>query len=508
MNMKTVLKRLVIALLLVPAASCSDDFLTLVPKDVLTDANFFVSESDAQAALIGVYDMLQREQTFTNVRDAADIEWAITGDMYEMDGSANRIELHSLNLPSSNTILLDVYQGAYQGIGRANIVISRVGQMENLDASTRDLILAQAKFLRALFYYRLANYFGGVPLTLEELNASSKLDIPRASAELTWQQVEKDLREAAAGLPLAWTGANVGRATKTAALGFLVKTNLWQQKYADAVTNSEELLAAGVHDLLPQYRDIFRESNENNKEILFSTQFHPSTTAEGNNLVKRTAPRGAPSAVTGSGAWSNFVPQPQWVQAFEKDQNGRIRDRRYWQGIIGPGERHQDLTDFVMPANVPAGWSKTGYIVTKYWQTPTLNNSGVNAPVLRFAEVLLNYAEALNETSRSQDAMKQVNRLRQRAGLDDSSLDLPKEQVLDAIFSERRLEFIWEPAGAFSDLNRRGRFLDFIQANRRDINQLEIDKKPWLSTQPILFPIPRQAWDRNKALEQNPHYTF
>ncbi|MDB5262709.1 MAG: RagB/SusD protein, partial [Adhaeribacter sp.] len=150
--MKKIIKRIALAVLMVPVAACSDDFLTLVPKDVLTDANFFLSESDAQAALIGVYDMLQREQTFTNVRDAADIEWAITGDMYEMDGSSNRIELHSLNLPSSNTILLDVYQGAYQGIGRANMVIGRVGKMENLDAIKKDLILAQAKFLRGLFY--------------------------------------------------------------------------------------------------------------------------------------------------------------------------------------------------------------------------------------------------------------------------------------------------------------------------------------------------------------------
>lgn len=507
--MKTLIKRLVIAVLMVPVASCSDDFLTLAPKDVLTDANFFLTESDAQAALIGVYDMLQREQTFSNVRDAADIEWAISGDMYEMDGSANRIELHSLNLPSSNTILLDVYQGAYQGIGRANIVLNRVDKMENLDATTRDLILAQARFLRGLFYYRLANYFGGVPLVLEELNAASKLDVPRATAEQTWQQVEDDFKQAAAVLPAAWTSnADLGRATRTAALGFLVKTSLWQKKYPAAVQYSEELLATGKHDLLPNYRDIFRETNENNKEIVFSTQFHPSTTSEGNNLVKRTAPRGAPSQYTGSGAWSNFVPQPQWVNAFEKEPGGRIKDQRYWQAIIGPGERHQDLSDFVMPASVPAGWSRTGYIVTKYWQTPTLNNSGVNAPVLRFAEVLLNYAEALNETNRSREAMQQVNRLRLRAGLEAKDLDLPQEQVLDAIFYERRMEFIWEPAGAYSDLNRRGRFLDFIRANRPNFAQLEIDKKPWLSTQPILFPIPREAWDRNKALEQNPHYTF
>ncbi|MGM9507941.1 RagB/SusD family nutrient uptake outer membrane protein [Larkinella sp. GY13] len=494
---------------LLTATACSDSFLTLTPKDVLTDANFFLTESDAQAALIGTYAVLQREETFTNVRDAADIEWAMSGDMYEMDGSANRIELHSLNLPSSNTIIRDVYQAAYQGIGRANLVIDGATKMSGINPANQALILGQARFLRALFYYRLVNYFGGVPLITEKLDASSNLAIPRATAAETWKQIETDLQEAAKALPTAWTGtADVGRATKGAALGYLVKASLWQQKWAEAVKYSEDLIATGAYDLIPNFRDVFRESNENNKEILFSTQFRVSPDAEGNNLVKRTAPRGSPSQYSGSAAWSNFVPQPQWVNAFEKEAGGKIKDKRYWSVIIGPGEAHQDMPAFVMPKDVPAGWSRTGYIVTKYWEGPALTNSGINPPILRFAEALLNYAEALNEVGRSQDAMQQVNRIRVRAGLAAKPATLNKAEVLDAIFYERRMEFIWEPAGAFSDLNRRGRFIDFIKANRPNIKDLEIDKKPWLSTVPILFPIPRDAWNRNKALEQNPHYTF
>ncbi|GAB3249156.1 RagB/SusD family nutrient uptake outer membrane protein [Larkinella harenae] len=507
--MRKYINQLVLVGLLLTATACSDSFLTLTPKDVLTDANFFLTESDAQAALIGTYAVLQREETFANVRDAADIEWAMSGDMYEMDGSANRIELHSLNLPSSNTIIRDVYQAAYLGIGRANLVIDGVNKMTGLSAEKKTLILGQAKFLRALFYYRLANYFGGVPLILEKLDASSNLSIPRATAAETWKQIETDFQEAATTLPATWKEtADIGRATKGAALGYLVKASLWQQKWAEAVKYSEDLMTAGVHDLIPNFRDVFREANENNKEILFSTQFRVSPDAEGNNLVKRTAPRGSPSQYSGSAAWSNFVPQAQWVNAFEKDASGKIIDKRYWSVIIGPGEAHQDMPAFVMPKDVPAGWSRTGYIVTKYWEGPVVANGGVNPPVLRFAEALLNYAEALNEVGRSQEAMQQVNRIRARAGLAAKPTTLAKTEVLDAIFYERRMEFIWEPAGAFSDLNRRGRFINFIKANRPNIKDLEIDKKPWLSTVPILFPIPRDAWNRNKALEQNPHYTF
>jgi starch-binding outer membrane protein, SusD/RagB family len=505
--MQSLYKISILFFLAITLGSCKDDFLTVAPKDLLTDANFYLTEADAQNSLTGVYAALQQEQTFSNVRDAADIDWQMTGDMYGMDGNLDRVTIASLILPANNTIFRDVYRGAYAGIGRANSTIGRVEGMENIDPEVKKLIIGQAKFLRGLFYYRLVSYFGGVPLVITELDASSKLDVPRSSAEEVWKQVEADFKDAADVLPVKWPSANdLGRATKTAALGFLVKANMWQKKWNDAVTNSEAIINANTHQLLPNFRDIFLEINENNAEILFSTQFRAGTDGEGNNLSTRSAPRGAPSQFTGSAAWSNFVPEPQWVNAYEKDASGRIKDRRYWSTIIGPGEAHQNMPAFVMPANVPAGWSKTGFIVTKYWQQANINAQGVNAPVLRFAEVLLNYAEALNEVNRSPEAMALVNRIRVRAGLDPKSEDLAKEEVLDAIFYERRMEFIWEPAGAFTDLNRAGRFINFIRENRPDFSALDVQNKPWLLTQPILLPIPQEAWDNNKSLTQNPGY--
>ena len=104
--------------------------------------------------------------------------------------------------------------------------------------------------------------------------------------------------------------------------------------------------------------------------------------------------------------------------------------------------------------------------------------------------------------------MRLVNQVRIRAKLEPKSVNLSKELVLDAIFEERRFEFIWEPTGGFNDLNRRGRFIEFIKKNRPDFQELGIDAKPWLHTKPILFPIPTEAWTKNRALVQNPHYTF
>ncbi len=509
MVMKTPAVYIAILTLLIGLSSCGDDFLTLTPTDVLTDRNFFQNESQAQSALIGVYGTLQDQYAFRNVRNAAAIEWCMSGGVYDMDQSANRVELHTLNLPPSNSIVTGIYEAAYRGIRQANIVIGRVSKMKSIEDQKKSLIIAQAKFIRGIYYYRLVTYYGGVPLILEELNSSSDLAIPRSSAEDIWKQIENDLKEAASVLPTKWEkSSDIGRATKGAALGFLVRAYLWQHKWNEAVKSSEAIINSGIYELLPDFRDVFRETNENNKEIVFSTQFIGGHSGEGNSLPIRSAPRGAPSKYVGSASWSNFVPTKHWVDRFERDQNGTIIDQRYWTVIIGPGEHHQDMPGFIMPENVPSGWSKTGYIVTKYWQKPTVSSSGVNPPVLRYAEVLLNYAEALNETGRSQEAMVEVNKIRKRAGLYLKPLTLSKEKVLESIFYEARMGFIWEPYGGFSMLNRRGKFLSFIKKwlSASNYKSLQVDKKPWLQTKPILLPIPQSALDRNKELVQSPGY--
>jgi len=116
------------------------------------------------------------------------------------------------------------------------------------------------------------------------------------------------------------------------------------------------------------------------------------------------------------------------------------------------------------------------------------------------------YAEALNEVGRQADAIEQVNLIRTRAKLDPNPLDLSQEEVLAAIFNEYRFEFMWKPVGGFGTLNRRGRFLDYLEENFEDFESLEVDQKPWVQTQPILMPIPNTAYQTNKALEQNPGY--
>lgn len=505
--MKTINKLIIAGLIILLVSACSDKFLSVVPQDVLTNANFPSNEADAKAALNGVYNVCQSQYTFGGQVIPACLEWDMTGDLYEQDQNQPRVDLAMLNLPADNTYTTGMYQTLYQGIGQANFVIDAVGAMKAIDPTAQSVIIGQAKFLRALYYYTLVNYFGGVSLVLKELDATSNLDVPRSSKDSCWAQIEGDLKDAASVLPPTWSGADAGRATQGAALALLVKTYLWQQKWDSAVSVSEQIINSKVYGLLPKFRDVFEADNGNNKEIVFSTQFSAAQNGiEGMNEDVRTAPRGSSSEYVGRDAWSNFVPEKEWVNAFEKDVQGKIIDQRYWGVIIGPGEAHQEIPGFVMPTDVPNQGTKTGYIITKWWQAASATNVGVDFPVIRYAEVLLNYAEALNEVGRSQDAMKAVNEVRERAGLADKSLNLSKADVLSAIFYEARMGFIYEFYGAFSMLNRRGMFKDFIKTHRADFSQIDYDGKSWLQQSPILLPIPIAAWNVNKALVQNPGY--
>jgi hypothetical protein len=494
----------ILLLTLLISVSCGDDYLTLTPKESLSDANFFQNETDAQAALIGCYERMQEGSAWGGSEIAAYIEWGMTHDMYEMDRSVQRVELWSLRLPPGNNALRSVYVNAYQGINRTNLLISKVSAMENLDSNTKDLILGQARFIRGAFYFILVKYFGGVPLILEPMSSSDDMNIPRASSEAIWNQVIDDFDNAANVLPLSWEDNKTGRVTKTAAWAFLAKSYVHQANWNKVIEYCENIIGSSQHHLLSNFIDVFREDNENNEELIFSIQ-HSQEPGQTSVLSYRSAPRGAPGQYVGRAAWSNYVPNNQWVDALERNNEGVIKDERYWHSVIGPGEKHQ-YTDYVLPDPAPVVATRTGYILTKYWQGYWNPTSPINVPVIRYPEILLLYAEALNETGRQTDAMEQVNLIRTRSKLEPKPLDLPKEEVLDAIFTEYRFEFMWEPVGGFGTLNRRGRFLDFLEDNFEGFETLEVDQKPWVQTNPILMPIPITAYQTNKALVQNPGY--
>ncbi|RMG67770.1 MAG: RagB/SusD family nutrient uptake outer membrane protein [Bacteroidetes bacterium] len=509
------LARNAILLLLVGgiAIACGEKFLTLEPLSGLTEESFFSNEKDAQAALAAAYDALQKYGAYEN-EFLAKIEWLTVGDMRMEESPADR-ELEALVFNPNNSRFFQIWQRHYQGVARANTVIQRVPEIENIDPEVQEQIVAQAKFLRALFYFGLTKYFGDVPLVTREFTAADDFNVTRTPQAEVFAQIEQDLTDAANVLPDVWDQENSGRATSTAALALLAKVHLHQGEWQDAVSRSEALINKGVHALERDpgntnsaYRNVFSKFNEQNEEIVFATQYRDTDAGgwgqdrDGHFLAARSAPRGIGPENAPFGGWSNWVPEAYFVEtAFEPGDERRIGQ------IIGPGETH-DESGFTMPDTVPPGYSSTGYICTKYWWGAEPNNSvysSQNIPVLRYAEVLLNYAEALNEVGRTAEAVAAINEIRSRAGLEDFNSADPAE-VLDQIFKERRVEMFWEMS-FFTDLNRRGMFVDWIQTYRDDVIDGSLVLAPYI-TQPdyILLPIPTGELDRNPNLTQNPHY--
>ena len=206
--------------IILTTVSCGEEFLELEPVDQLTEASFFKNETDANAALASVYDMLQKYGGFEN-EYLTKFEWLPVGDMRMEESPADRA-IEGLEWDGGNGRFNEVWERHYTGIARANTVIQRIDGIE-AEEEVKTQIKAQAKFLRALFYFSLARNFGDVPIILDEPTAETDFNVSRDPLSEVWVQIEADLSDAAQGLPVSWDEANLGRAKKSSALALLAK---------------------------------------------------------------------------------------------------------------------------------------------------------------------------------------------------------------------------------------------------------------------------------------------
>ncbi|MGB3849261.1 MAG: RagB/SusD family nutrient uptake outer membrane protein [Tunicatimonas sp.] len=507
---------LTIPLLTLICYSCGDRFYDIAPPgDQLTDANFFTSKSDAQAALNGVYDGIQKDAIYRGSA-LSKIEYFPTGDAVPNAGEPDDFDFYKLEWERNWFRLENVWRALYTMINRANVTIANVEAMDNslIDAEAKDQIVAQAKYLRAIMYFPLARLFGNIPLVVDPPSLDGVI-LPEGSPVAdVWAQIIQDLQEAAPLLPLSWDDTNTGRATRSAALAMLSKISLYANDYNGAVTYAEQVIALGEDALLPEYRSVFADNNENNAEMIFSTQNRviPGGGWRDDNegviaITQSELPGNIPSEVsTAFGGWGGYSPSMDLINTMETNDQDSIIDERLRGQFLLHNMKHPDL-DFVFDTAVHS--TNTGVAFTKYWHQPNPavdpQYSGTDRPIIRYAEVLLDYAEALNEVGRTSDALAALNQVRNRAGLPDFT-SASSEEILNQIFRDRRIETYWEH-NFFSEINRRGLFLDWVRENRSDIDDLDLNK-PFFQQQPIRMPIPITELEVNPNLTQNPGYDF
>jgi hypothetical protein len=468
-------------------ASCGDDFVDVDPPFENSDA-FFNSEEDYNDALVGAYDLLQT--TYLNV-----MLGEIASDNTLAGGeNANDVlgiqEVDDMRHTPINQQIRDIWGWMYAGVNRANFILEF---QDKTDFQGKANVIAQAKFLRAYYYFELVKWFGDVPLVVDKrIQFGDQFTLPRTPKSDVYTQIEQDLIDAISNLP--YTQGTIGMATKGSAEALLGKVYLFQDKFDLAAPVLENLISNGPYDLLTDYSTMFENDNENNIESVFEVQYTDEEGAgfgclqcsEGNVAVGFNGIRNYNGPVFESG-FSFNVPTQEVVDEFEDGDNRlqtAILDIDVWANDTG--------------ASFATGFEHTGYFNRKYISRQGDANTGDanltnpnNYRAIRFADVLLMAAEALNRGGISDSrAQGYLNRVRERAfGNMDNNVSATGTALTNAIYHERRVELVGE-GHHFFDLVRTGRAaseIDGFQSGKHE-----------------LFPIPLieiqltgNQWDQN-----------
>lgn len=399
-------------LIMISAALMTASCKKVLDQQVLgqyESANFFTSDANSILAVNAAYAPL----TFTD--GASNAIWVL-GDLASDDaikGSSDGdqsdfLSIQNFNINPTNSAVEAVWKRYYDGAFKCNVVIDGLGTgSSGVSASVKDDVLGQALFLRAYYYFNLTVAYGAIPLHLK-VETPEELQSPALPPAQIYTQIEKDLTAAIAVLPLTRTGPDVGRATKGAALALLAKSYLYEQKWALAASTSQEVEALGIYSLLPVYSDNFKAATKNNKEEIFSIQ-HTSGLVpfQGYGLNAWFSPR----PLNGYGF---YLPTQSLVNNFETSSDGTTVDPRLDYSIGRAGHSYFDT------AFDPA-WTSTGYVSKKHSQPLSeipisiKGDGNLNYQAIRFSDVLLIEAEALNEAGNSAAALLPLNKVRKRA---------------------------------------------------------------------------------------------
>jgi starch-binding outer membrane protein, SusD/RagB family len=483
LNMKFMNKnifRFAVACLVI--TSC--DVLEVEQESAFSPTNFYRNADDARAAVGSVYDPLNTNNMYNQVmwiiqdQSTDDAEWG--GGRSTANQPKNDLDKYTFT-PATNTFY-SVWTACYEGINRANAAIERIPPIE-MDEELKARLVAEAKFMRAFYYFTLVRLFDGVPLVLTETNSLDNLQATRASAEEVYSQVIADFTEAENTLPLSYSGADKGRATRGAAKAFLAKVYLTRQNWALASAKAKEVMDLGAgYDLWTNFDEAFLIANENGKESVFEIQSLGGGFLEGSFMQGYMRPP---------------FDRVNGVAGFGDDP---VTKNLY--DAYSPGDKRRDVTlKLYSSTTTPPAPSSVIFpcYVGKYKDpAATSNNEGSNNyQIIRYADVLLMYAEALNEQgANNPEAYAAVNRIRTRAGLAELTPGLTQDQFRDAVLLERRLELAFEGHRRY-DLVRTGRLISTIKA-----------QNPAIAIQPhhVLLPIPQTERDVNPNLTQNDGY--
>jgi starch-binding outer membrane protein, SusD/RagB family len=476
-----------------------DDFLTTSPENSISDIDFFQNDTQFEQAVIGAYSKLQNMYEF---------QWRLTelrsDNTTVMFNDANRGPhpmwfLDEFTDDATNQNLAPYWQHVYEGIQRTNTVLVQIEDFEFNNEGLKNQLIGEAKFLRGFYYFNLVRLFGGVPLVLDQVrspdDAFTTLE-SRASKEDVFNQILRDVNDAAELLPANYTGSDIGRATEGAARTLLADIHMTLNNYSEAIVELESVMAMG-YSLLPEFSDIFDPSNKNHDETIFDVNYAEldHNRSLGSNFIYFFAPFTSGSQITGfSGTPTGVnIPTRGILNAFEE---GDLR-------------KESSIGYFIDPVNSQHGIAIGDTIpyIKKYdWPHQIQGVTNSNWPVYRYAHVLLMMAESVNEIDGPDEAYTYINEVRQRADLDDLPQGLNQSQFREAIIHEQRVELAFENHRWFQ-LLRTDRAMEAMQAHgdvHRNIQPHLTEPAYIIEEYKFTYPIPQRELTLNPNLEQNP----
>ena len=486
--MKLKYNLIAIALLGFSFSSCSD-FLEQNPQTDLSENDFYKTADDILSAVNGAYSSLQEGDIYGN--------WYVFGEI-PSDNTRNQLsgsvttqnEFDQFYIDTQNSMIANFWKAAYKVINRTNTILGRIDGIEiNTELANRYKL--ECKFIRALMYFNLVRVYGDVPLVLKEISISESYDILREPKENVYNQIIADLKEAQ-DLPVSYSTAEDGRATQGAAKALLANVYMTLHKYAEAETILAEIINSGRYSLLENtpgslnidgYKNVFSPVNHNSKEGIFEIQFLKGGYGEGSNYANNFAPENSGTNVVAvGGTGGNNIPEMDIYNAYEE---GDLR--RDFSMSLGYYDNRKNNE-----------WVESRY-VCKFMDVPYQNNDASNNyPVIRYADVILMYAEALNQNGKTAEAGKYLNMTRRRGfgyqTTETSPVDLQttdKAQFALMVEQERRVELAFENHRWF-DLIRTGRAVEVMRSKGFSLNETN-----------LICPIPQKQIDVNPKLTQN-----
>ncbi|HEX8019815.1 RagB/SusD family nutrient uptake outer membrane protein [Mucilaginibacter sp.] len=518
---------LMLVVVAVAFSACKKDLLDKQPLDASSGTTYWKTETNAVQAVNNIYRYLGdfTDRIFLSCGTDDSYSWSNWPDDIQYAGNGTGT--------ASNGVFSHYWSNFYTMIGAANNVLDNINKVTGMSDDMRKRLIGESRFLRAYAYQQLIGMYGDVPL-VTHVQAISEFDVARTPKASVAKFIVAELDTVAGYLPLTYAAADQGRITRGAALALKARVLLYNAQYTEAAVAAKAVMDLSQYSIDGDYLSLFNGTNKNSPEIILAGQYIANTYANGTATWV-----GGPTV----GGWSQVVPLQKLVDDYECTDGNTIdnsplynaakpfdnRDPRLKLTVVVPGSVVNGNTIDITNTNSIDALGKnnasfSGYYYKKYIPTVISGsydaNSSNDIVLIRYAEVLLNYAEAMIEAGTiDQSVYDAINKVRQRAGVNMPALTAAKAatqaQLRAAVRRERHVEFPmednrlfdirrWKTAETVMPGNAYG-ILNYFNSSRADYGQhILVEKRQFNANRDYLWPIPQNEVDLNKQLVQNP----